>query len=316
MFNDDITKNIKATLYDRVTCPFISSYVTAWIVWNWRIILTLLSKLDYSAKLVAIENEIKPETYFVPFLGALIYVFIYPWFARGCFFSWQHYVTAKKNIKTNSEAKEKLSAEKANELRKELEAERTRYHDFVTEYEEREKILIGKKTAQDSMLSEYKKNLKDSIEKEQGLLERIEEIKETHTKAVNKVNTDISTIKKENNNLLAKEDTHKALQADFIKIIRGYEHPSFSSPGYISEIFGIIKYREKYEALIGKEQEKIKAIVKKSGVENVCMPNWKVPGMPTSPRLTKAVVLENLCKYYALNLLLSKHEIKKYTPET
>jgi len=46
---DDIFKSIKAFLYDRVASPLFGAFVTAWSIWNYRVISILLSD----------ENELK-----------------------------------------------------------------------------------------------------------------------------------------------------------------------------------------------------------------------------------------------------------------
>ncbi len=146
MIGDEISTSIKATLYERISCPFISSFVLACLFWNWKIPLILFSDLTYKAKVFEIHRIYDPVYCFLwwivpipyfwiygvifPLLSALFYIYVYTWFARKFFRKWQQYISDKRNAKSEIEKKELLSTEKASELFERLATQERYYYEL------------------------------------------------------------------------------------------------------------------------------------------------------------------------------------------
>ena len=57
---EEFEKSVKATLYDRLASPLIGSYVTAWCIFNYKIILIIFSDLQYTQKSEYIDALFAP----------------------------------------------------------------------------------------------------------------------------------------------------------------------------------------------------------------------------------------------------------------
>ena len=136
---DDAFKSIKAYLYERNSSPLLGSFVTSWLIWNYKILFLLFSDLKYNEKVAEIEmfyrsveirelfglaqweltNYVSLGIVF-PLMTAVFYLFIFPWPARWVYhFSlWQQRLTA--NLKRTVEGKQLLTVEEARKLRMEL----------------------------------------------------------------------------------------------------------------------------------------------------------------------------------------------------
>lgn len=58
---DDLSKSIKAQLYERVSSPLLGSFAISWVAWNYRFVLTLISSLPLNEKLAFIDTHIFPS---------------------------------------------------------------------------------------------------------------------------------------------------------------------------------------------------------------------------------------------------------------
>lgn len=108
---NELSKEIKARLYDRISDPLLISFIISYAVKNWRIFMHLFgSQESTSEKIKAIESIVaNGENAILPAILALFYTFVYPWFKY--FISWySEWVTIKiKNRKTKTQAGELLS---------------------------------------------------------------------------------------------------------------------------------------------------------------------------------------------------------------
>lgn len=80
---EDIFRSIRAYMYEKSTSPLAGSLVLAWIGWNWRVVLTILSSESVEAKFTIIDGLYAAEgsclTFYVwPILTAFVYIFVFP----------------------------------------------------------------------------------------------------------------------------------------------------------------------------------------------------------------------------------------------
>ena len=55
---EDISKSIKANMYERATSPLFGAFAISWAIWNYKTILAILSSMTVKEKVSYIENEI------------------------------------------------------------------------------------------------------------------------------------------------------------------------------------------------------------------------------------------------------------------
>lgn len=139
---DDITKSIKATLYERATSPLFGSFALSWIAWNYQLLFTLFGEGDYDTKFSYIELFLYPdwkcyllENGFVyPFTTAVIIILVYPWPALGLFWYWRLMQVLQKKVQQRVEDEEPMTAKEAAELRKDYILMQTNLEKELDEY--------------------------------------------------------------------------------------------------------------------------------------------------------------------------------------
>ncbi len=84
MLSDAVT-SVKAYLYERAVSPLLGSLIISWCVWNYKFLLLLISKLDFSEKLRLInvlysnDYEIYLQGIAFPFVTSMVYLFVFPY---------------------------------------------------------------------------------------------------------------------------------------------------------------------------------------------------------------------------------------------
>ena len=124
---DDLLKTIKAQLYDRLSSPLTFSFSLAWLFWNYRIIVILLSTLSppdkfFAIELLSLEYE-RPILYWLchlaigPVCTAAAYIFIVPWLEQYVFEFTLNRKKALKKLRQKIEDDTPISEDEARELR-------------------------------------------------------------------------------------------------------------------------------------------------------------------------------------------------------
>lgn len=123
----DISKSIKAVLYERISSPLFGSFFVSWFLWNYKTILIILSSLDVKKKISYIENCIYPDIselfihgFLGPFLSSVIFILIYPIPAKWVYRYWSNRQKELKEVKQQIEDKTPLTIEESREIRREL----------------------------------------------------------------------------------------------------------------------------------------------------------------------------------------------------
>lgn len=152
---DEAIKSIKAFLYDRTVSPLFGAYMLAWLIWNYRVFVVLLdSKELLTAKLENIDRYFGPLSYNIfgysfqiwgqivhgvlgPILLTVIYLYIYPWFAKPVY---SHSLAKQKELKAIKQEIENarlLSVDESRVLIKEIEQLRLKADEDANRYRER-----------------------------------------------------------------------------------------------------------------------------------------------------------------------------------
>ena len=123
---DDLSKSIKAQLYERVSSPLLARSCLSWVAWNYRVIMVLVSSMPFTEKISYIDTHIFPTYQQVllqgslyPLLTALFLIFAYPIPAKYVYEHWRKRQRELKEIQQRIDDETPLSREDARVIRRE-----------------------------------------------------------------------------------------------------------------------------------------------------------------------------------------------------
>ncbi len=123
---DDLSKSIKAQLYERVSSPLLASFCLSWVAWNYRFVMVIVSSVPFVEKISYIDTHIFPTNQQVllqgslyPLLTALFLIFAYPIPAKYVYEYWRKRQRELKEIQQRIDDETPLSREEAREIRRE-----------------------------------------------------------------------------------------------------------------------------------------------------------------------------------------------------
>lgn len=151
---DDLTKEIKAQLYERVKSPLFGAFALSWVAWNYRALLAVVADMPFKDRMIyldglypSIEDRLLHGLGW-PLLTATLFLLIYPWPARGMYWYWARQQKELKKVQQKIEDDTPITQEEANALRKEGLAQAKEYQSQLKELaasnrelEERIKLL-------------------------------------------------------------------------------------------------------------------------------------------------------------------------------
>ncbi|ENM5780415.1 hypothetical protein NTH33_004022 [Vibrio mimicus] len=183
----DSLNSIKAFLYDRTVSPLFGALITAYIVWNFKILMLVTSKDNYAIKEWEFNNFysssfFKDPLFFgsidlswatnylmclfvMPIISALLYIYVFPYPSKWVFsFSYKKQVelsNEKKAIQGTAlitvEEKAELLA-KYDRAKIEQKEQSAVHRSELEEVERQVSQLIGDKSQLEARLSEYESN--------------------------------------------------------------------------------------------------------------------------------------------------------------
>ena len=203
---EEFEKSVKATLYDRLASPLIGSYVTAWCIFNYKIILIIFSDLQYTQKSEYIDALFAPwwnypVRYGIPLLWSAFYVFCYPAIAKFVFRKWQKYIKDKRDIKHEIEGTRLLTLAESEEIR--------------TKYLQSENKIAELMQNSENELKEWKDRYNLLLNEKQQLKERLEKYEPTPVVLTDEYVEDEPEISPEAYNILA-----QIVHSNHVDIIR------------------------------------------------------------------------------------------------
>ncbi len=119
-------------LAERARSPFYGSFIITWLIWNWRIVLTvlLLQKEDFGhfniVQYIAIKYINIYDCIWIPLMISICFILILPWI--DYFIVWYTEINRRKKIEKQLEIGKKYSVSgiQHNELWEKYELERTK----------------------------------------------------------------------------------------------------------------------------------------------------------------------------------------------
>lgn len=121
---DDLTKEIKAQLYERVKSPLFGAFALSWAAWNYRPLLAVLSGMSFQEKLAYLDTLYPSGWYWLgyclagPLASAVGFLLVYPHPARWMYRYWANQHKALKKVQQEIEDETPLTQEEAKALRK------------------------------------------------------------------------------------------------------------------------------------------------------------------------------------------------------
>ncbi len=120
---DDLTKEIKAQLYERAKGPLFTTFVISWFVFNIRAVVVFFSDISVEEKF-AYWNFLYPDSaisfmhgFLYPLCVSILIILIYPFPARWAYHYWHWQYQKVKRIQQKLEDETPITQEEAKALR-------------------------------------------------------------------------------------------------------------------------------------------------------------------------------------------------------
>ncbi len=123
---EDMTRSIKASLYERVSSPLFGAFLVSWSLWNYKVILIIFSSLPVIEKIDHLEGiTVYKDTFdfvtcgFVyPLFSSLLFIFLYPFPAKIIYGYWNRKQKELKELKQKIEDETPLTIEESRRIRR------------------------------------------------------------------------------------------------------------------------------------------------------------------------------------------------------
>lgn len=123
----EFMKEMLSTVRERMKSKLISSFVIAWLVYNYQLVLVIVGDGGYADKLYYISNEMKYDGFSVlspsfiwPLVIALIYIWIVPVIEGGVYFLQMYCVGLKKMLMMKADGIPPISKDELDTVRSDL----------------------------------------------------------------------------------------------------------------------------------------------------------------------------------------------------
>jgi hypothetical protein len=137
---DSIIKDFKASLYERTASPLFVTFIASWAIWNFRMIIAILSSGELEPKLAKLDKLIAPEFWdrvlqfgLYPLLSSLAFLIIYPYPARWVYKYWQTQQKLLKETRQKIEDETPLTLIEARKIRSQFGELQSRYRKDIDE---------------------------------------------------------------------------------------------------------------------------------------------------------------------------------------
>ncbi|WP_454252724.1 hypothetical protein [Pseudomonas sp. Marseille-Q7302] len=238
---EELSKTVKAQLYERVSSPLLGSFLIAWCGWNYKFVLVLISSMEAEKKLAYINANLYPsiwdkvlEGFTYPLVTSLVLIFAYPWPARWIFSYSRKQQLRLKKLQYEIDEDTPLNMEDARELRR---SNSKIVEDFEKEIS-LQKSQIERQKEQLSVATESLKEIGDDKAHVAQLLEQLAE----HQRRNERLNERVNYCEKK---LSLVRSTLKKAQ---------YERDNYNGryPEYLSEIDKALAMQGNSESIINK----------------------------------------------------------------
>jgi hypothetical protein len=217
----DISKDIKAALYERVRSPFIGNFFLAWCFINRELLINLMfSKVDVAQKLGLLNTALDNHwmAWQKPILLTILLLVLLPSISI-IVFSWQEIVSKiKKQIRYKLESDLLIPIETVRSLKSESSSRFSKYNDMIHSYELKIDKLDVSLIDKSRFLQEAQSSLidvNDKLTKEQELSGHLRSEIFSNEKDIQNHNNEIEKYK--NYDLLVEDGVFKQREIDNLK---------------------------------------------------------------------------------------------------
>lgn len=124
---DDLSKSIRAALYDRTTSPLFGALTISFIVWNHRLLVVLFSGMTVEQKFSYIDEvlyaTVLAKTILLaigPLITAIFFLYVYPHPAKWVYQYWRARQKELKDIRRKIEDETPLTIEQSRRIRRQI----------------------------------------------------------------------------------------------------------------------------------------------------------------------------------------------------
>lgn len=243
---DDLTKTVKAQLYERIGSPLLGPFLFSWCAWNYKFILVLISSLEPPKKFELIQSAIYTTDVDVwlngvafPLSTALAYIFFLPWVDRAVFWYVRSRQNEMKHLQSELDKENPMLPEEAAELR--IAATKAK-NEFDAELKKRDEELSRTKTAYavelESAKRAYDLRISEESRKNEELQRDIMEAQQANSSLQESFKVFRATILARDVSIrLSSEESNKASPIRFVTMLPHYKRleVNFSKGGSIIE---------------------------------------------------------------------------------
>lgn len=187
----DTINSIRVTLNERIGNPFISATIIACVLLNWQLSLLLFSDVPYDSKIEKIiglysDSSTRYQNFLViPLCFGAFWTFVWPAISLAINAYWYWMKANISNVKLRAERKKKLSEADAAELYSMIDAQESRYLEFLKDRQNKiENLskqiseLMNEQIAFQNEIGKYeseKADLKSALSRSQSELSNVNE---------------------------------------------------------------------------------------------------------------------------------------------
>jgi hypothetical protein len=219
----DTINSIRVTLNERIGNPFISASTIACFFLNWKLTLLLFSDVPYDNKIEKIAN-LYPDfstrldnLFLIPLYFGVFWTFVWPIISLGINAYWYWMKSNISNIKLKVERKKKLSEAEAAELYSTIDAQESRYLEFLKDRQNK----IADLSKQISDLINERSALQNEFEKHKSLNADLESKLSDSQRGLSNINEALTRANRENDERRRALDEISSRSVEFAEYLPG-----------------------------------------------------------------------------------------------
>jgi len=158
----DTFTSIKSTLFERVSSPLAGSFIFSWIIWNWKLLVTMFfGDEDTSTRINTIITKYYDVSHLItyPLMSTTLLILFYPLLSFVAFACWEWIEPTKRRLKAYFEGKTPLTNYEAKMLRARLNAEREEMDSIWKVKEDETKALKIELDDQNAIIDDLKSDI-------------------------------------------------------------------------------------------------------------------------------------------------------------
>lgn len=124
---NDLSKSIKASLYERAISPLFGAFVISWLGWNYRFVMLSFSSLPVKEKFLYIDKFLYPDIWayllnggVYPLSTGILFILLYPWPAKWLYGYWHKKQQDMIKLKMQIEDGTPLTIEESRKIRRQM----------------------------------------------------------------------------------------------------------------------------------------------------------------------------------------------------